>query len=107
MSTQLTQVIQLPGGMTITGPLPAGKFPNLASVVTQAIPIVFSLAGVILLVFLIWGGLDYMLSMGDPKKAETGKNKITNALIGFIIIFVSYWIVQLIDYIFKIGIYSP
>jgi len=107
MFTLLAQNIQLPGGMTITGPLPAGQFTNLASVVTRAIPIVFSLAGIFLLVFLIWGGLDYMLSMGDPKKAETGKNKITSALIGFIIIFVSYWIVQLIDYIFKIGIYSP
>ncbi|MBI5452365.1 hypothetical protein HY945_02795 [Candidatus Gottesmanbacteria bacterium] len=103
---ELAQNLTLPGGQAITGPLPAGRFTNLASLVTNALPILFSIAGVILLLYLLWGGFDYLTSMGDPKKAESGRGKITNAIIGFIIIFVAFWIVQIVDYVFKLGVYK-
>lgn len=101
---KLAQVIKLPGGQTITGPLPANRFPNLSSLITNALPIVFGIAGLILFVYLVWGGFDYLTSMGDPKKAEAARGKLTNAVLGFVIIFVSYWIVQLIIYVFKLGV---
>lgn len=104
---ELAQNLNLPGGQTITGPLPAGRFTNLASLVTNALPILFSVAGIILLLYLLWGGFDYLTSMGDPKKAESGRGKITNAIIGFIIIFVSFWIVQILDYVLKLKVYTP
>ncbi len=37
-----------------------------------------------------------MTSGGDPKAVQSAKSKITNALIGFVIVFAAYWIVQLI-----------
>lgn len=103
----LAQRITLPGNQTIDGPLPTGKFPNLASLVTNALPLLFSIAGIFLLAYLVWGGFDYLTSMGDPKKAEAGKGKITNALLGFIIIFVAFWLVQIIDYFLKLKVYNP
>lgn len=113
MTKELAQVLILPGsgGTPITGPLPTlpgggYKFTNLASVVNAALPLVFAIAGIILLVFLVWGGFDYLTSMGDAKKAEAAKKKLTNALLGFILIFVAYWLVQLLDYVFKLGVYS-
>ncbi|MDX1372663.1 MAG: hypothetical protein R3321_09345, partial [Nitrososphaeraceae archaeon] len=60
-----------------------------------------------LLGYLILGGFNYLTSMGDPKKAEQGKQRITYAILGFLIIFVSFWIVQIADYVFKLGVYSP
>ena len=44
------------------------------------------------------GGFDYLTSLGDPKKAETGKTKITRAITGFIIIFAAYWITQAVAF---------
>ena len=32
----------------------------------------------------------------DPQKAEQAKKTLTSALIGFIIVFASYWIVKLV-----------
>jgi hypothetical protein len=32
----------------------------------------------------------------DPQKAEQSKKTITSAVIGFVIVFASYWIVKLI-----------
>jgi len=60
---------------------------------------VFTLAGLILLVLLIFGGLTFIIGAGsgDPKKAEQAKTTITNSLIGFLIIFTSYFIIQIIE----------
>lgn len=107
----LTQKIRLPGTTPgeqseIIGPLPEGRFTNLASILNVSLPYIFSIAGVLLLAYLIWGGFNYLTSMGDPKKAEVGKSRITHAVIGFFIIFVAYWLVQIIDFVFKLGIYT-
>ena len=103
---QLAQCLKLPGVSTcVTGPLPSGRFTTLSSLITVALPYLFSIAGLILFAYLVWGGFDYLTSMGDPKKAEAGKNKITYAVLGFIIIFASYWLVQIISRLFNLGIY--
>lgn len=103
---QLAQQVKI-GNMTVDGPLnkkPGGpQFTDLASIVNNAIPMLFGIAGIILLAYILWGGFDFLTSMGDPKKAEAGKNKITAAIIGFLIIFVSFWIVQLVKYLLKIS----
>lgn len=108
---ELAQVIHLPGGQPggqeIKGPLnAAGKlqFTTLSDIVSNALPFVFGIAGIMLFAYIVWGGFDFLTSMGDPKKAEAGKNKITYAILGFVIIFVAYWIVQLVIYIFKLGV---
>src|SRR3989338_7912479 len=97
------QKIELPGATTtIQGPLDDTKFTNLSSLLNNAIPIIFPVAGLILLAYLIWGGFEFLTSLGDPKKAASAKNKITYAIIGFFVIFAAYWIVQLIAFIFKL-----
>ncbi|OGG03940.1 hypothetical protein A2W14_05740 [Candidatus Gottesmanbacteria bacterium RBG_16_37_8] len=101
MDYLLVQGLIIPGVTgKISGPLPPGKFTNLASLVNNAVPLILALAGIALLLYLIWGGFDFLTSMGDPKKTEMGKTKITQAIIGFFIIFTSYWIVQLVAYLF-------
>ena len=110
MTNLLAQDLQLPGSTSkITGPLKGTKFTTLADLINNAIPILLPVAGVFLLAYLIWGGFDYLTSMGDPKKAEAGKNKITQAILGFFIIFAAYWIVQLVAFVFglKSGPITP
>lgn len=77
-----------------------GKFFNLAKVINDFQPYIIVLSGLILLVFLMSGGLDLMLSGGDPKKTEAGKEKITNSIIGFLIVFSAYWIYRIVLFIF-------
>ena len=57
---------------------------------------IFFLAGVALIIYLIIGGFKYLTSGGDPKAAGAAKQIITNAIIGFIIIFAAFWIIQLL-----------
>lgn len=56
----------------------------------------FWIAGSLLLIYLIIGGYKLMTSAGDPKKAAGAKQTITNAFIGMVVVFVAYWIVQIL-----------
>src|SRR3989344_9066980 len=56
---------------------------------------IFFFAGFALIIYLVFGGFQLMTSAGNPDGAAAGKAKITNALIGFIIIFTAFWIVQI------------
>lgn len=58
--------------------------------------VAFFFAGVIIVLYSLSAGLGLMVSRGDPKAVASNKQKLTNALIGFIILFSSYWIVQII-----------
>jgi hypothetical protein len=69
---------------------------KLGDIISALLPYIFSAAGLILLLYLIYGGIQLMLSQGDPKSIQAAQSKITNAVIGFIIIFLAYWLVQIV-----------
>ncbi|KKU12178.1 MAG: hypothetical protein UX19_C0005G0010 [Candidatus Woesebacteria bacterium GW2011_GWA1_45_8] len=75
---------------------------TLGQLVGALLPYLFVLAGLLLLLYLLFAGFTYMSSAGDPKKMEDAKGKITGALVGFLIVFVSFWIVQIIGRAFGI-----
>lgn len=78
----------------------AGKeLEGIGALVSLFIKIIFVFAGVSLLVFFILGGIGMIAGAGssDPEKLEKSKKSVTSALIGFIVVFVAYWIVQLIE----------
>ena len=75
---------------------------KLGTILSQLLPYLFAIAGLLLLLYLLYGGLSLMLSRGDPKAAQSAKDKITGAVVGFVIVFVAYWLVQIIGTIFGI-----
>mgnify|MGYP001603397046 FL=1 len=81
-------------GLGKTGPLQNNL--TLGGIVGAFLPYIFGIAGLILLFYLIWGGFSLMLSKGDQKAVEAAKGRITTAIIGFVIIFIAYWLVQLL-----------
>lgn len=76
--------------------------PTLATVINAVLPYVFGAAGIALLIYLVLGGFQLMLSKGDPKAIQSAQSKITNALIGFVIIILAVAIVQIVGGIFNI-----
>lgn len=84
----------------ITVPSSGGKInPNadtVGKIIGTILPYLFAGAGILLLLYLIAGGVGYMTSAGDPKKAEAAKGKITNALVGFFLVVLAYFVVQVI-----------
>ena len=67
---------------------------------------VFPIAGIILFVVLILGGFQILVGANNSKSLEEGKQRITAAIIGFILLFAAYWVAQLLEIIFGIRILS-
>lgn len=80
------------------------QFQTPGGILNILIPYLFTFAGLILFVMLLWGGFEMVSGAATPQSQEAGKNRITAALIGFTLLFVSYWIAQLVEFIFGLSI---
>jgi len=77
---------------------------TIGTIISDILPYVFTITGILLLIYLLLGGFQLMFAAGDPKKVQGAWGKITNAVIGFVIIFIAYWLTQLIGKVFNIEI---
>ncbi|MFH0942678.1 MAG: hypothetical protein V1810_00745 [Candidatus Beckwithbacteria bacterium] len=76
-----------------------------ADIINTLIPIIFVLAGIILLGMLVAGGFTIFTSAGNPEKIKKGTGIITNAIIGLLVIFAAYWIIELLEITLGIQIF--
>ena len=89
------------GNGQVTFDNPAGfKFTDPASVINEVFKYLFPLAGIILFFFLIAGGFLYLTSAGNEEQTKKASTMITNAIIGFVILFVSFWLMKLLQFVF-------
>lgn len=73
------------------------KDTNLAQVLTTVINALLLFAGAVAVLFLIIGGFRYVVSAGNPDQVEGAKKTILYAIVGLIIIFVAFVVVQLVQ----------
>jgi len=86
-----------PEDLSFTGQTLTLKTDTPADIINTVLPFVFVIAGLILFVMLVSGGFTIFTSAGNPEKIKKGQGAITNALVGFLIIFAAYWIIQLLE----------
>ncbi len=80
---------------------------NPGKIISRALQFfIFPIAGIILFVVMLLGGFQMLSGANNSKSLDEGKQKITSAIIGFIILFAAYWIAQLLEIIFGIRILS-
>lgn len=76
--------------------LPAGDFTNcqvsnfnfpydFSYVGIAAVDIALTIAGMVAVFYVIWGGIQYVISQGEPDKTKAARNTITNAAVGLVI----------------------
>lgn len=70
---------------------------TFAGILVFAINIGLSIAGLVAVLFIIYGGFQYMTSAGNEERAETGRRTLVNAIIGLVVIILSYVIVSVIN----------
>lgn len=62
----------------------------------NAIDIMLRLIAMVAIVFLVWGGIQYMLSSGDSAKSAKAQKTVTGAIVGLMIAIVSVSIVTFV-----------
>lgn len=86
--------------------LPAGfATGDLTTTIGTIINLALLLAGVVAVVYLIIGGYQYITSGGNAEQAQAGRTTVLNAIIGLVIIFASYVIVNFV--LSRITTYRP
>jgi len=82
------------------------KYSSAAPLVSALLKNSLTLASIILLCLILFGGVGLIMSAGasDPKKAGQAQKTITSALIGFAVVFCAYFIIQIISYITGVDI---
>ena len=98
-------VLTLPGGSEIKEQ-DTFKFKegNIADILSALLPYIFTLAGLVLFIMLIMGGFGMLTSAGSPDKMKAAQGKITSAIIGFVIIFIAYWLMRILEIIFGLNL---
>jgi hypothetical protein len=81
---------------------------SLSALIAPLIQNMFVLAGIIFLILLVFGGVTYIMNAGsgNQEAVEKGKNALTWAIFGFIIIFAAYWTVQTVELITGVQIFN-
>jgi membrane associated rhomboid family serine protease len=69
---------------------PGYGFGNFESAIQSVINLVFFFALILVLIYLIWGGIQWITSGGDKAGTEAARGKITGAIVGIIIVAVAY-----------------
>lgn len=77
---------------------------SLGSFVSRSFSAVILVAGLATFMYLVYAGLQWIMSGGDKGKLEDARSKITNGIIGLAIVASAWAIYLLIDYFFGIGI---
>ena len=57
----------------------------------------FLFSGIVAVILIIYSGIKFILSGGDPKQVEGARKTMTYAIIGFILILLSFVILNLIS----------
>ncbi len=73
-------------------------------IIGRLLPYLFVFGGLILFVMLVWGGFEMLTGAANPKSQEAGKQRITTAFIGFILLFCSYWLAKILEIVFGISV---
>lgn len=62
--------------------------------------VVISIGGLIVLVFFAWGSLEWITAEGDASKIQKARARITQAVIGLVLLVSSFTIISFISYLF-------
>ncbi len=74
----------------------AGFFSDIGVLINGLLSFVMVIAALLVFMYLIWGGIEWITSGGDKGKTESARNKITSAVIGLIVLAASYAILLLV-----------
>lgn len=81
-------------------------FTDFGSLISIVVSNLYVVAGIVLLFLIILAGFGILSAAGsgDKQKMAQGQQAFTWAIIGFLIIFASYWIIQIIEVITGLSI---
>ena len=91
-------VVQAPDGVPVGG---TGTLSNAIGVGIQIFLIVVIIAS---LLYIVWAGVNWIRSSGDPQKIEAARMQIVYAIIGLMVAFLSFGLIAVFGGIFGVNL---
>lgn len=80
------------------------SMPSVGRLVSILLNNAIAIAGIILLILILFAGFNMLTAAGDAQKFQRAQQIITTGIIGFIVVIASYLIIVILDSIFKLRI---
>lgn len=84
--------------------MPVGNDHTLSHLVQWGVTVLFMGASLLCFIFIIIGGVQWITSGGDKAGVESARKKVTWAVVGLVITFSSYVIMNFIEKIFGVNL---
>ena len=96
--------LALPGpyGISPVSGMPFGGIETVAKIIRWGITVLFIAITITALIFLIWGGTQWITSGEDKAKVEGARKRLVYAVIGLLVVFLSYFIITTIGLFFGV-----
>ena len=89
----------------IVVPRPQGfRIENIGNLISAVISFTLIIAAILVFLYLVWGGIQWMTSGGDKAGVESARNRITAALLGLAIVAAAWAVIKIIETFFGVTI---
>jgi len=84
---------------------PVAQFGDIGTLLNQILPTIMIAASLVFLAILLYGAFTFVTSSGEQEKIQKARKTITYSLVGLVLIFLSYLIVQVVSMITGITLF--
>ena len=81
-------------------------FQDIGRLVSSGIQITIIASGLLVLAFMIYGGISYLIAAGDKELMTKAQRVISNAVMGMVIVVAAFAVTKLIEIVFGVRILS-
>lgn len=82
----------------------SSEYTGIGSLINNILPNIYIAGGIVIFFMIVFGGFIIIAGAGNPDKIKEGGKTITSAIIGLLVLFASYWIIQIIQVVTGVGI---
>jgi len=77
---------------------------DVSKLINALLQVTLGIVGLLVFIFLIWGGVEWITAGGDKSKTESARQKITNAIIGLAIVASAFAISKILGAFFGVSV---
>lgn len=91
---------------TISIKEPASGVKDIGNLLSAGIQVAMIIAAILTFTFLVWGGIQWILSGGDKTQTQAARDRITMALVGLGIVAAAWALMKVIGYFFGVDVFN-
>lgn len=80
------------------------EYSSSSDLINNILPNIYVAAGLVIFFMIVFGGFTIISNAGNKDKIADGTKTITSAIMGLLVLFASYWIIQLIQVVTGVSI---